>query len=45
MGLGRKFDLGPAEIASFISRDFSRSNKHDICCIVVSIGYFFLLFL
>ena len=33
VGWGRKSYLGPAEIASFSSRDFSRSNKHEICCI------------
>ena len=29
VGLGRKFYLGPAEIESFSSQDFSESNAHD----------------
>ena len=28
LGWGRKFYLGPTEIVSFSSRDFSQSNKH-----------------
>ena len=40
VGWGRKSHLGPAEIASFSSLDFSRSNKHDTCCI----GWIFLRF-
>ena len=42
---GRKSYLGPAEIASFSNRDFSRSNKHDTFWHVVSTGYFYVLFL
>ena len=45
VGWGRKSYLGPAEIASFSSRDFSRSNKHDTFWHVVSTGYFYVLFL
>ena len=37
--------LGPAEIASFSSRDISRRNRHDTFWHVVSIGYFYVLFL
>ena len=33
VGSGRKSYLGPAEIASFFRRDFSRSNKNDKCFI------------
>ena len=44
-GWGRKSSLGPAETASFSSRDFSRSNKHDSCWHVVSTGSFYVLFL
>ena len=33
MGWDRKSYLGPAEIASFSSRDFCRRNKYDKCCI------------
>ena len=36
--------LGPAEMASFSSRDFSRSNKYDTLWHVVSTGYFYVLF-
>ena len=36
----RKSYLGPAEIASFSSRNFSRSNKHETFWHVVSTGYF-----
>ena len=38
---GRKHYLGPADIASFSSRSFSRSNKHYTFWHVVSIGYFY----
>ena len=38
--MGRKSYLGPGEITSFSSLDFSRSNKCDIFWHVVSIGYF-----
>ena len=37
--------LGPAEISSFSSRDLSRRNKHDSFWLVVSTGYFYILFL
>ena len=33
VGWDRKSYLGPAEMTSFSSRDFCRSNKHDKCCI------------
>ena len=42
---GRKPYLGPAKIAPFSRRDFSRSNKHDTFWYVVSTGYFYVLFL
>ena len=45
MGWGRKSYLGPAEIASFSSRDFSGCNKHDSFWLVASAGYFYILFL
>ena len=38
----RKSHLGPAEIASFSSQDFSRDNKHDTFW-HVSTGYFYIL--
>ena len=38
----RKSHLGPAEIASFSSQDFSRNNKHDTFW-HVSTGYFYVL--
>ena len=41
----RKSYLGPAEIASFSSRGFSRSNKHDTFWHVVLTGYFYVLFI
>ena len=41
----RKSFLGPAEITSLSSRDLSRCNKHDSFWLVVSIGYFYILFL
>ena len=44
-GLGRRFYLGPAEISSFSSRDLYRRNKHDLFWLVVSTGYFYILFL
>ena len=37
-GGSRKSYLGPAEIASFSSQDFSRSYKHDTFGHVVSAG-------
>ena len=45
VGWGKKSYLGPAEIASFSSRDFSWSNKHNTFWNVVSTGYSFVLFL
>ena len=42
---GRKSYSGLAKIASFSSRDFSQSNKHDTFWHVLSTGYFFVLFL
>ena len=44
-GLGRKSNLGPAEISSFSSRDLSWRNKHDSLWLVVSTGYFYISFL
>ena len=38
--LGQKSYLGPAEIASFSRRDFSRSYKHDTFWRVLSTWYF-----
>ena len=40
----RKSYLGPAEIMSFSSRDFSLSNKHYTFWHIVSTGYFYVLF-
>ena len=45
MGCGRKSYLGPAEVATFSSRDFSGSNKHDTFGLVVLAGYFYVFFL
>ena len=45
VGLFRKPCLDPAEITSFFCSGFSRSNKHDIFWLVVSTGYFCVLFL
>ena len=45
VGWGRKSDLRPAEIASFSSWDLSRRSKHDSFWLVVSTGYFYILFL
>ena len=45
MRWGRKSSSGPAKIASFFSRDFSRINKHDTFWHAVSTGYFQVLFL
>ena len=42
---GRKSYLRPAEISSFSSRDLSQYNKHDSFWLVVSTGYFYILFL
>ena len=40
VGLGRKYFLGPPEIACISSQDLSQSNKHDTFWHVVSIEYF-----
>ena len=45
VGWCRKSYLGPAEISSFSSRDLNRRNKHDSFWVVVSTGYFYILFL
>ena len=45
VGWGKKFDLRPAEIASFSSRDLSWRNNHDLFWLVASSGYFHILFL
>ena len=45
VGWGRKSYLGPAEMSSFSSQDLSRRNKHDSFWLVVSTGYFYILFL
>ena len=45
VGWGRKSYLGPAEMSSFSSRDLYRRNKHDSFWLVVSTGYFYILFL
>ena len=45
MGWVRKSYLGPAEIASFSGRDLSRRSKHNSLWLVVSTGYFYILFL
>ena len=45
MGWGRKGYLRPTEIASFSSRNLSRRNKHDSFWLVLSTGYFYILFL
>ena len=45
VGWGRKSFLEPAEIASFSSRNFSRSNKDDTFWHVVSTEYLYVLFL
>ena len=44
MGWFRKSYLGAAETTSFSSRDFSRSNKHNIFWHAVTTGYFYVLF-
>ena len=44
-GWGRKSYWFPAEISSFLSRDLSRHNEHDSFWLVVSTGYFYILFL
>ena len=45
VGCCRKSYIGPAKIASFSSRNFSRNNKHDTFWHVVSTQYFYVLFL
>ena len=42
-GVGQKSYLGPTEIASFPSRSFSQSNKHNTFWHAVSTGYVLLL--
>ena len=44
-GCCRKSYIGPAEIASFSKRDFSRSNKYGTFWHAVPTGYFYVLFL
>ena len=44
-GWGRKSLLGVAKIASFSSRNFSWSNKHDTFWRVVTTRYIYVLFL
>ena len=43
MGWCRSSFIGPAEVASFSTRDFSRSNKHDT--LTCSIDWIFLRFI
>ena len=43
MGWARNSYLGPAETASFSTRDLGRSNKHDTFWHVVWTGYFYIL--
>ena len=43
-GVGQKSYLGPTEIIYFFSKDFRPSNKHDTLWLVVSTGYFYVLF-
>ena len=43
VGWDRKSYSGPVEIASFLRRDFSQSNKYDTFWHVVSTGYFYVL--
>ena len=45
VGRGRTSYQGPAEISSFSNLDLSRGNKHDSFWLVVSTGYFYILFL
>ena len=45
MGRGRKSYLGATEISFFSNLDLSRGNMHDSFCLVVSTGYFYILFL
>ena len=44
-GVGQKSYLGPTEIIYFSSKDFRPSSKHDTLWLVVSTGYFYVLFL
>ena len=44
VGRGRKSYLGPAEISSFSNLNLSWGNKHDSFWLVVSTGYFYILF-
>ena len=45
VGWGQKSYLGPAEIASFSSQDYSWSCKHDTSWHVVLTGNFYVLYL
>ena len=45
VGWGRKSYLGPAEFASFSSRDLNRRIKYDSIWLVVFTGYFYILVL
>ena len=45
VGRGRKSYLRPAEISYFSMLDLSRGNKRDSFCLVVSTGFFYILFL
>ena len=45
VGWGGKSYSGAVEIASFSSQDLSQHNKHDSFWLVVSTGYFYVLFL
>ena len=45
VGWGRNSYLGPAEFASFSSQGLSRCNKPGSFWLVVSTGYFYILFL
>ena len=44
-GLWQKVYLGPAQISSFSNRNFRRRNRHDLFWLVLSTGYFYILFL
>ena len=45
VGWDRKSYVGPAEISYFSCRNLSRRNKHESSWLVVSTGYFYILFL
>ena len=44
MGCGKKSYLGPAKISPFSSWDLSQRNRHDSFWLVISTGYFYILF-